>query len=75
MKERDDLEEELKRLREEIDQLDDKLVELLNKRGNIVIQIGKLKEKLKLKVFQPEREKEVIERLSKKSTAFQRESI
>jgi chorismate mutase/prephenate dehydratase len=75
MKERDDLEEDLKRLREEIDQLDDKLVELLNKRGNIVIQIGELKEKLKLKVFQPEREKEVIERLSKKSTAFQRESI
>ncbi|MHA2281957.1 MAG: prephenate dehydratase [Promethearchaeota archaeon] len=75
MNERNNLKKELKDLREDINRIDDDLVDLLNKRGNNVIKIGNLKNKLNLKVFQPQREKEIVERLKKKSTIFKNSSI
>ena len=75
MNDQNRLKKELRVLREEIDKVDDSIVELLNKRGNIVIKIGELKDKLNMKVLQPQREKEVIERLKNKSTIFRNSSI
>ena len=47
-------------LRQRIDQLDEKLVELLTERANCALQIGKLKHDLGLEVYQPDREAEVL---------------
>jgi chorismate mutase len=47
-------------LRARIDQLDEKLVELLTERANCALQIGKLKHTLGLDVYQPDREAQVL---------------
>ncbi len=47
--------------RKEIDLIDQELVQLLEKRFLIVHQIGLLKKELGLPVFDPKREKEVLE--------------
>src|ERR1051325_943099 len=47
-------------LRRQIDQLDEKLVELLTERANCALAIGKLKHELGLEVYQPDREAEVL---------------
>ncbi|MFW9825589.1 MAG: prephenate dehydratase [Candidatus Thorarchaeota archaeon] len=75
MSDPENLEKELSKLREEVDKIDDELIDLLNKRGKNVIKIGELKNKLNLKVFQPQREKVIIERLKNKSTIFKGSSI
>ena len=75
MNNQNNLKKELRELREEIDKIDDTIVELLNKRGNIVAAIGDLKDRLDMKVFQPQREKEIIERLKNKSSIFRDSSI
>jgi chorismate mutase len=47
-------------LRRRIDELDEKLVELLTERANCALQIGKLKHDLGLEVYQPDREAQVL---------------
>ena len=47
--------------RRRIDDLDQKLVELLNERSRCALEIGKLKQRQNLPLYQPEREKEVLE--------------
>ena len=47
-------------LRQRIDQLDERLVELLTERANCALQIGKLKHDLGLEVYQPDREAQVL---------------
>jgi chorismate mutase len=47
--------------RKEIDKIDEQLVELLNRRSQCAIEIGRIKRKLKLPIYSPEREAEVIE--------------
>lgn len=47
-------------LRRRIDQLDERLVELLNERAHCALEIGKLKHTLGLEVYQPDREAEVL---------------
>ena len=44
-----------------IDEIDRKLVELLNERSRCALEIGKLKHAANLPLYQPEREKEVLE--------------
>ncbi|MHC4354345.1 MAG: chorismate mutase, partial [Planctomycetota bacterium] len=51
-------------LRKNIDELDHKLVKLLNERARVVVDIGKLKTKTDKPVYAPDREKEVFERIS-----------
>ncbi len=46
--------------RRRIDQLDKKLVELLNERSRCALEIGKLKQEAKLPLYQPDRENEVL---------------
>jgi len=54
----------LEELRQRIDELDDKLVQLLNERARVVVEIGKLKNKTDKPVYAPDREKEVFARIA-----------
>jgi chorismate mutase len=47
--------------RRRIDDIDRKLVELLNERSQCALEIGKLKQQANLPLYQPDREREVIE--------------
>ena len=58
----------LARLRQEISAIDDELVQLLNKRSDLSLQIGRLKSDSRDIVFQPFREKEVIREILDKNT-------
>ena len=53
--------------RKQIDEIDDKIIELLNKRADLTKKIGELKKSMNLDIFQPEREKEIVERIKKQS--------
>jgi chorismate mutase/prephenate dehydratase len=50
--------------RNEIDQLDNKLVELLERRMAIVEEIGNIKKEIGMRVYDPEREKRLLARLA-----------
>src|SRR6266545_2443873 len=50
----------IEELRTRINQLDERLVELLTERANCALAIGKLKHDLGLEVYQPDREAEVL---------------
>ena len=54
----------LERLREEIDILDMKIVELLNERAGVVKEIGEIKKRTNAQVYVPDREKQVYERIT-----------
>jgi len=54
---------ELEKLRKEIDEIDNKILELLNKRASIVIDIAHIKRGKNAKFYSPEREREILERL------------
>jgi chorismate mutase-like protein len=47
-------------LRRRIDEVDKKLVELLNERSRCALEIGKLKQAANIPLYQPDRENEVI---------------
>ncbi len=49
--------------RDKIDEIDKKLVELLNERATYADEIGKIKEQLKMDAYSPKREKEVLENI------------
>ena len=49
--------------REKIDEIDQKLVELLNERSRCAIEIGRLKRALNMRVYDPDREQEVFRRV------------
>jgi len=51
----------LDELRRDIDRVDEVLVRLLNERARCACEVGKLKKELGIDVYQPEREKQVIE--------------
>ena len=53
----------LKDLRRKIDELDKKIVQLLNERTRLVLKIGKLKSKEQKEVYAPDRESEVYQRI------------
>ncbi|MHA1414526.1 MAG: prephenate dehydratase [Promethearchaeota archaeon] len=76
MKNEEQLVKKLKELRNEIDKVDDKIIELLNKqRGNLAMQIGNIKNMLEMDISQPQRELEIIERIKNKETVFRSSSI
>ncbi|MGH8004169.1 MAG: chorismate mutase [Limisphaerales bacterium] len=52
---------ELDELRRQIDSIDRKLVELLNERARLVEAVGKLKKRLGMEIYTPEREKQILE--------------
>lgn len=55
---------DLKKLRQNIDGIDEDILKLLNKRARIVIDIAKIKRKEKASFYSPEREKEIMRRLT-----------
>ncbi|MGE4358118.1 MAG: prephenate dehydratase [Candidatus Omnitrophota bacterium] len=55
----------LSQLRKRIDSLDKKIVELLNRRAELTLEIGKVKKKLKESVYVPDRESEVYRKVCK----------
>ncbi len=56
---------ELDRLRGKIDEIDFRILQLLNKRTSFVLKIRKAKKDRRLSPHSPEREREIIERLTK----------
>jgi chorismate mutase len=55
-------------LRHRIDVIDDQLVRLLNVRVACALEIGRLKHEAGVPIYQPEREKQVLEQVKKAAT-------
>lgn len=47
--------------RKQIDEIDRKLVELLNQRARAAREIGKLKQNTNLPIYEPDRERDILE--------------
>ncbi|MFX0017181.1 MAG: prephenate dehydratase [Promethearchaeota archaeon] len=75
MSNNEELKKELELYRKEIDEIDDNIVDLLNKRGNLAIKLGEIKKKLKLDLTQLHREREVIGRIKNKSSVFKKSNM
>ncbi|HEY3355784.1 MAG TPA: histidinol-phosphate transaminase [Polyangia bacterium] len=58
---------ELQRLRGDIDHLDDEIVRLLEERAGLVTQVGEAKQRSQAPLHDPEREREVLERVSQRA--------
>lgn len=65
----------IEKLRNEIDQIDQKLIELLEQRAKTAKEIGDEKLLKDVSVYQPEREKAVIEKVQKKSDLLKKSNI
>ena len=48
-------------LRHDIDRVDEVLVRLLNERARCVCEVGRLKKEINMQIYQPDREKQVLE--------------
>ncbi len=55
----------LEKLRKEIDQIDIQLVEMLNKRAEVVVEVGKFKNLNDKPIYAPDREKAVLDKIKK----------
>ncbi|MDT8440550.1 MAG: prephenate dehydratase [Desulfuromonadales bacterium] len=53
----------LQRLRREIDQIDDRILELLNRRAELVVEVGRTKQDSQGEFYVPSREQAIYERL------------
>ena len=49
--------------RKRIDEIDGKLLELLNERTRCVIEVGKIKKAQNVRIYDPEREREILRRM------------
>lgn len=58
---------ELDRLRKNIDKLDDEILALLNRRSEIVIEVGNIKRTHKSRFYKPDRERQILERLTSRN--------
>ncbi|MBI2046709.1 chorismate mutase [Candidatus Pacearchaeota archaeon] len=58
---------EMQSYRRKIDQTDNKILELLNKRDKLVLEVGKIKKDNKLNITDKKREKEVFGSLKRKA--------
>jgi chorismate mutase len=53
--------------RERIDTIDDQILGLLNSRSACAVEIGRLKRKVGLPIYSPERERSILARLTEKN--------
>lgn len=58
---------ELAQLREQIDQIDDRILELLAERIRVVLRIGELKRRAGIPVYDADRERAIYERLCRRA--------
>jgi chorismate mutase-like protein len=58
---------ELKKRRKEIDLIDQKLLTLLNQRLRHALTIGEIKKEMGQKIYDPKREREVLESVKRKN--------
>ena len=58
---------ELNKLRKKIDAIDDEILELLNRRSEVVIEVGTIKRAVKSRFYKPDREREILERLTEQN--------
>jgi chorismate mutase len=63
----DDARGEIELWRKRIDLIDDQLSGLLNSRSACAVEIGRIKRALGLPVYSPEREAEILERVSREN--------
>jgi len=59
--------EKIQELRIKIDEIDNKIIDLLNDRARIVIEVGDIKKNEKLDFHAPGREREILERLANRN--------
>jgi len=52
-------------IREKINQLDDELLRIFNERAALALKIGQIKKNLNLPIYDPKREKLILERLKR----------
>lgn len=57
----DTAEKAMEKWRRRIDEIDRQLIALLNERSKCALEIGKLKRRHSIAIYQPEREREVLE--------------
>ena len=53
--------------RKRIDEIDGKLLELLNERTRCVIEVGKIKKAQNVRIYDPEREREILRRMKEQN--------
>jgi len=61
------LHQKLMERRKQIDLIDRRLLSLLNRRLAVALEIGKIKKERREKIYNPEREKEVLKKLNSKN--------
>lgn len=65
----------LKELREKINFLDSEILKLLEERAEVVTQVGELKKGTNIPLYIPERESEILEKISSKVKVIPKDSI
>jgi chorismate mutase-like protein len=53
--------------RKRIDEIDVKLLQLLNERTRCVIEVGKIKKAQNVRIYDPEREREILRRMKEQN--------
>ncbi len=66
-KTRSDRSRKLNKMREKINLIDQELLTLLNQRLRTALEIGKIKKETRERIYDPVREKEVLEKLKRKN--------
>jgi chorismate mutase-like protein len=59
----------IERLRQRIDELDERLVELLNERATCALEVGEIKQAHGLDIYQPDREAQVLNHVRRHGAA------
>ena len=67
-------EELLSRTRARIDEVDERILELLNERSSLSREVGRIKAGEKSTIFKPQREEEILARLSSRNQGPQPEA-
>ena len=61
----DDREARLKAARDKIDQVDVRILELVNERTRVVEEIGRIKQEFQMAIYEPKREEQVFENITR----------
>ncbi|HMD32954.1 MAG TPA: chorismate mutase [Candidatus Acidoferrales bacterium] len=59
------VEQVIQEWRKKIDEIDGELVRLLNERSQCAVEVGKLKRGAQLPLYQPDREREILDRVTR----------